>query len=352
VARELTNLGEQPRIDDGGVSWDGDARSLMRANLWLRTASRVLVRVAQFPATEFYELEKRAKKLEWDRFLAPGAQPDFRVTTRKSKLHHSEAIAERLRKAIGGRIRPGGDAPTAHGQLFVVRVVRDVFEISADSSGALLHMRGYRQAVAKAPLRETLAAALLLANEWSGDVPLVDPMCGSGTIPIEAALIARRLAPGLRRDFAFQNWPSYTAAVWNDVLVDAKAAALAGSPVVIRGSDRDAGAIASATANAERAGVGADVTFSVAAISAIAPLGETGLIATNPPYGKRVGKTSNVRNLHAQLGNVVRDRCRDWQLSLYAADERLASHIGIPLRVVFRTTNGGIKIAALAGRVR
>jgi putative N6-adenine-specific DNA methylase len=358
VARELTNLGERPRIDDGGVSWEGDARSLMRANLWLRTASRVLVRVAQFRATEFYELEKRAKKIEWDRFLRPDMAPDFRVTARKSKLYHSGAIAERLRTAARPRhamSRPPG-ARNAGGkgspQLFVIRVVNDDFEVSVDSSGALLHMRGYRQAVGKAPLRETLAAALLLGSDWGGDVPLLDPLCGSGTIPIEAALIARRLAPGMGRSFAFQRWPGHDAAMWNDVLVDAKAGALAGSLVVIAGSDRDAGAIASATANAERAGVGGDVTFSVASISAIAPPDYTGLIATNPPYGKRVGKAPNVRNLYAQLGNVVRDCCPGWQLALYAADERLATQIGLPLRMLFRTTNGGIKIAALAGTVR
>jgi putative N6-adenine-specific DNA methylase len=353
VARELTNLGERPRIDDGGVSWEGDARSLMRANLWLRTASRVLVRVAQFRATEFYELEKRAKKLEWERFLPPGAAPDFRVTTRKSKLYHSDAIAQRLRTAARPRTQAASRRPaTSSSQLFVVRAVKDDFEISADTSGALLHMRGYRQAVAKAPLRETLAAALLLANDWVGEVPLVDPLCGSGTIPIEAALIARRLPPGLGRSFAFQNWPSYAAAAWNDVLVDARTGVLAGSPVVITGSDRDAGAIASATSNAKRAGVDSDVTFSVAAISAMTPSGDAGLIATNPPYGKRVGKASNVRNLYAQLGNLVRDRYRGWELAIYAADERLASHIGLPLRVLFRSTNGGIKIAALAGSVR
>src|SRR5207247_3043905 len=139
--------------------------------------------------------------------------------------------------------------------LFVVRLLRDECTVSADSSGALLHMRGYRQAVAKAPLRETLAAALLLAAEWRGDTPLVDPLCGSGTIPIEAALIARRMAPGARRRFACLDWPQFPRETFADALADAEARSLPRSAVVIQGSDRDAGAIEAAGANAERAGV-------------------------------------------------------------------------------------------------
>ena len=159
MARELSALGEQPRTEDGGVSWDGDARSIMRANLWLRTASRVLVRVARFKATAFYELEKRAKKIPWTQFLPHGAQADFRVTAHKSRLYHSDAIAERLAKVadvgsgVGHRTADSGrgQRTSDSGQLFVVRVVRDEFTISVDTSGALLHMRGYRQAIGKAP---------------------------------------------------------------------------------------------------------------------------------------------------------------------------------------------------------
>src|SRR4051812_26038495 len=143
TAAELTALGEQPRIEDGGVAWSGDARSLMRANLWLRTASRVVVRVATFKATAFYELEKRAKKIPWDDF-GRGRPLDFRVTAHKSKLYHSDAIAERLRTAGEHATGTGAEGES---QLFIVRVVRDEFTISADASGDLLHMRGYRQEI-------------------------------------------------------------------------------------------------------------------------------------------------------------------------------------------------------------
>ncbi len=332
----------------------------MRANLWLRTASRVLVRVARFKATAFHELERRAKRIPWNEYLTQGVAADFRVTTHKSRLHHSGAIAERLLAACGsplaanrspfavsGKRQAAGDE---RHQLFVVRVVRDEFTVSADTSGDLLHMRGYRQAVAKAPLRETLAAALLLACEWNGAVPLLDPFCGSGTIPIEAALIARNIAPGSRRGFAFMRWPAFDEPAWRAELGNAAAAARPRADVPIVASDRDAGAVESAGANAERAGVLADLALSQRALSAVEPPAGTGLLATNPPYGKRVGD-ADVRNLWAQIGKVLRARFRGWSAAFYCADPRLAKQTGLEVEVVMRTSNGGIRVAALRATV-
>jgi putative N6-adenine-specific DNA methylase len=354
VARELKALGEQPRIEDGGVSWDGDARSMMRANLWLRTASRVLVRVARFKATAFYELEKRAKQIPWEQFVAPGRDVEFRVTARKSKLYHSDAIQERLASSVGPRAKSTSvDSlrPTADRQLFVVRALHDEFTISADTSGELLHMRGYRQAIGKAPLRETLAAALLLAADWTGESPLLDPFCGSGPIPIEGALIARRIPPGLQRQFAFMQWPNYRGQHWKELVKEAQTGVLASSPVPILGSDRDAGAIESARANADRAGVVSDINLSVRAISAIEPPDTPGLIATNPPYGVRVGKASSVRNLYAQFGHVLSEHCLGWRAAMYCPDTRLAREVGLSFQELLRTSNGGIKVTALLANV-
>jgi putative N6-adenine-specific DNA methylase len=351
VARELTTLGEQPRIEDGGVSWTGDARSVMRANLWLRTASRVLVRVAHFDAKTFHELERHAKKIDWARFIAADTDVEFRVTARKSKLYHTDAIAERLRAASSAR-RPTDRAPGGDGaQLFVVRAVRDAFDVSADTSGALLHMRGYREAVGKAPLRETLAAALLLAAEWTGASPLVDPLCGSGTIPIEAALIARRMAPGANRDFAFTRWPDFNARDWESELKSARASVLGRSPVPLAGSDRDAGAIEAARANAMRAGVADDIDLVTRSLSALTPPETTGLVATNPPYGKRVSQGSDIRNLYAQLGKTVKARCKGWRIALYSPEPRLTGQLGLASTELFRTSNGGIRVAAVAAEI-
>ena len=322
----------------------------MRANLWLRTATRVLVRMATFRATTFAELERNARRVPWDRYVGRGRAAEFAVTARKSKLIHTGGIEDRLRSGLGARL-PVSDKPrsaVAGAQLFVVRAVRDEFEISADSSGELLHLRGYRQAVGKAPIRETLAAALLLAEEWKGDTPLVDPFCGSGTIPVEAALIARRIAPGIRRAFAVLHWPGADLRLWTSLVAEARSGELARAPATILGSDRDKGAVAAARANAERAGVAADIEFSQCAVSAIEPPGGgDGLVATNPPYGVRASATSDVRNLYAQFGNVMRAKCPTWRVAFFAAHQRHVSATGLATRELFRTSNGGIRIAAV-----
>lgn len=341
MARELTQLGEPPRAEEGGVSWQGDARSLMRANLWLRSASRVIVRIAEFRATAFHELEKQARRIDWGAWLGAGVAPHFRVTAKKSKLYHSDAIAERLLSAAGVPSRARD-----HEQLFVVRMHRDVCTISADTSGELLHMRGYRQAAGKAPLRETIAAAMLIASDWRGDEPLLDPFCGSGTIPIEAAMIARNIAPGLRRDFAFMRWPAFDARAWK-AIVDEAQSAIRDSNSAIHGSDRDKGAIESACANAERAGVASNIEFTVRALSSVEVPESGGLVVTNPPYGKRVSEGRDIRNLYAQLGKLMRGKLANWRLALLSPEDRLASQLQLPLAPAFQTSNGGIRVKLL-----
>jgi putative N6-adenine-specific DNA methylase len=230
-------------------------------------------------------------------------------------------------------------------------VARDVCTVSADTSGALLHRRGYRQAVAKAPLRETLAAAMLLGSDWPGTVPLIDPMCGSGTIPIEAALLARRIAPGLGRVFAFHRWPGFDASAWNRLVAEARRNELPASPVAIRASDRDAGAVEAARANAQRAGVGPDVEIDRRSISAIEPTGNAGWVVTNPPYGLRVAEADSVRDLYAALGNVLRTRFRGWKLAMLSPGESLERQVGVALQQRFATANGGIPVRLVTGEV-
>jgi putative N6-adenine-specific DNA methylase len=329
--------------------------TIARANLWLRTATRVLVRVAEFRATAFFEVELQAKRIAWDRFVSAGSSVEFRVTCRKSKLYHSDAVAQRFAQALERRIPGARVAKTKAGdeedavensdrQLFVVRLLHDVCTVSVDSSGALLHRRGYRQQVAKAPLRETLAAAILLGAGWNGDVPLVDPMCGSGTIPIEAARLARLIAPGRDRDFAFLRWPEVDRSVWNTLVDDARSGELPATPVEITGADRDAGAIDAARGNAERAGVSDDIEFRVQPISALGPAEPPGLIASNPPYGARMGESDALRNLYAQLGNTARAQRPGWTLALLSADRRLEQQTRLAFEEKFRTRNGGIPV--------
>ena len=328
---------------------------MMRANLWLRAASRVVVRVAAFRAKEFYELENRAKKIDWSLYLGDDLVPEFRVTARKSKLYHSDAIAQRLMTATArpsaGSSRPKADrrAPNAATLLFVVRVVNNEFTISADTSGDLLHMRGYREEGGKAPLRENLAAALLLAAGWTGETPLVDPFCGSGTIPIEGALIARRIPPGRHRKFAFMHWPNSDKKGWHQLL-SAADTGVRDLAVRIQGSDRDAGVIEAARVNAQRAGV-PEVLFDVRPVSAADAPDALGLVATNPPYGKRVSEGRDLRNLYAQFGHALRSGFGNWSLALYSPDRKLDRQLGLPLAPAFHTVNGGIPIAAMLGKV-
>jgi putative N6-adenine-specific DNA methylase len=343
-------LGES---EPGGVEFRADRAGLYAANLHLRIASRVLVRIGSFHAAAFHELERHAARLPWHEFVAPGRPVEFRVTSRKSRLYHQDAIAQRLLASVGSRV-PGANAAAVEGepaQEFVVRIFRDECTVSADASGELLHRRGYRLAAAKAPLRETLAAAMVVGSGWDGTAPLVDPMCGSGTIPIEAALLARRIPPGIGRRFAFMGWPGFDEAAWEEVLRRARERILPRAPVPILGSDRDAGAVAAAAANAERAGVAEDVEWRRAAISAVAPPPGPGWIVTNPPYGVRVGERQRLRDLYAQLGNVARRCCPGWEVAFLAAHPELERQTGLELTPRFATENGGIRVRLVQGRV-
>lgn len=334
---------------------------LATALVHLRTVTRVLVRAAEFRATSFAQLEQRARAIPWATWIAPGGRARFRVTCRKSRLYHSDAVAQRLASALVGAVtgaviaEGAGDEDdgTEDAQLFVVRMSDNACTVSVDAAGDPLYRRGYRQAVAKAPIRETLAAAMLIGAEWDGQSALYDPMCGSGTLIIEGALLARRIAPGLQRSFAAERWPSARAAPWRMVRADAAAAALPRAPAALAGSDRDAGAIVAARANAERAGVTDDVEFTVAPVSAIRAPAEHGLLITNPPYGVRIGETRELRDLYAALGRVARERFAAWACALLSADRTpghsLERQLGLDLREIWRTTNGGIPVRLVVG---
>lgn len=361
VQTELRALGfADATASTGGVSFRTDAAGIARANLHARIASRIVVRLASFRATAFHELERAARKVEWGRMLAPGAAFQLRVTAKKSRLYHSDAIAERVADAIGRAVKgatlgappakdeddveASGDVLPAAAQLFVVRFDHDRCTISADASGELLHRRGYRLAVARAPLRETMAAAMLAAARYDARQPLVDPFCGSGTLLIEAAQVARRMAPGLARSFAAERWPELRADVWHSAREAARAEVLPRAAAPIIGSDRDEGAIQAALANAARAGVSDDVQFVERALSDLVLPTGPGLVITNPPYGVRVGERSPLRDLYARFGQVMRAQASGWRVAMLSADRALDGHTGLGFRDLVRTSNGGIPV--------
>ena len=342
TAAELAGLDIAPEgTEPGGVAFHATTRQLYAANLELRTASRIVLRLAEFPARAFYELERKAGRVPWGTVLPPGAPARFRVSSRKSRLYHLDGIAQRLAAVAGG---PADAEADDQAQLFLVRVLRDVVTISADSSGALLHRRGWRLATAKAPLRETLAAAMLLGAGDREDLAFADPFCGAGTLPIEAALRRRRIAPGLDRGFGFERWPGFDPETWRALRDAARLRILPRAGVPIQGSDRDAGAIDAAVANAERAGVAQDIVFQQCPFSAARPPAAAGLLATNPPYGVRVGDRRALRDLYRGFGAVVRERWAAWSVALLSADAGLLAETTLPTSVRWSSSNGGIPV--------
>jgi putative N6-adenine-specific DNA methylase len=366
TAKEIQALGYKTTIEPGGVTFSGDREGLYKANLHLRTASRILLRVADFEARAFYELERHARRVPWEKFLLPGKFVGFRVSCHKSKLYHSDAVKGRFEAAIlkespgvqlqQKKVEEDEDEDTKDVQLFFVRFEHDRCTVSIDTSGKLLHLRGYRQAIARAPLRETIAAAMVIASKWDQAAPLLDPMCGSGTIPIEAALLSRCIPPGLScvdapRSYAFQEWPDYDAALWQKVIDLAKEQILPKAPAHIFGSDQSTGAIEAAKSNAARAGVLEDIQFFSKPLADLIPPKEKGVLITNPPYGVRVGNLQNIRAVYQELGRVSRAQLAGWSLAILAPNPQLESQIGFQFTETLRVRNGGIPVRLITTRV-
>ncbi|HVM66113.1 MAG TPA: hypothetical protein VMU14_14700 [Acidimicrobiales bacterium] len=344
TAGELRALGVRVRrAFRGGVEFSASDRELYAANLWCRTATRVLVRVARFVAADFAGLERELAAVPWGRFVAPGTTPVVRASSTASRLYHTDAVAERVAAAAG--------SGPAEGPLVVVRLVHDRVMVSVDSSGAPLHQRGWHLDRGAAPLRETLAAAALLASGWRPGAPLVDPFCGSGTIPIEGALMAAGRPPGAGRRFAFEDWPAFAPGTWGAVKAMAPPVPPC-DPAPVAGSDRDPAAVAAAEANARRAGIDGAVRFSVAPVDDAAPVGDSpGWLVTNPPYGRRI-VSDDLRAVYARLGAVARARFGGWTVAVLVPDPRAARAAGLPFTERLRTVNGGIPVHLLVAPVR
>ena len=338
-------------IEPGGVTFKGELEALYRANLHLRTANRVLARLGNFFYAKTYkDLQEKASRLPWERFIHPGQPVALRITYHQSQLNHARPISDAVNYAIANRLgEPSQASESGSAQLVVVRVANDQVTISVDSSGTLLHKRGYRQAIAKAPLRETLAAAIILASSWDRKSPLLDPFCGSGTIPIEAAMMALGIPPGINRRFAFMDWPNFDEKLWE--MIRSQPSTVYGQPS-IAGTDRDAGAVRMAKSNAKRAGVAEYIRFENHAVSDIHPPKEKGWVVTNPPYGERVSAGKDLRNLYAQFGNVLRQQCSGWQVAVLSSDPMLLGQMKLKSDTSLSMVNGGIRVKLARGTVR
>lgn len=341
---ELTALGiPSLRRLAGGIAFSGDNLHLARANVELGVASHVLVRVGRFEARHFSEMVRRTKALPWEDFVPRDVRLELRVTSKRSRLFHTGGIEQRVLEAISARL---GSSPTvAEGEPIpvVVRLERDVCELSVDTSGAPLHRRGWRLQSAKAPLREDLACALLRASGWDARTPLLDPMMGSGTLVIEAAAMARRLAPGRNRTFALERLPMSDPAVIAGVRAAAQERSHERLNFAIYGRDRNAGALAATRGNAERAGVLEDLHLACADVRDD-PLPSVAAIVCNPPYGQRVSPGERVDAIYRALGEAIERLSPAPRVALVTSERALAAASGLGLRPTLLTDHGGTKV--------
>jgi 23S rRNA (guanine2445-N2)-methyltransferase len=354
LADELRALGLADAVaESGGVRFSGDVSDCLRANLWLRTANRVLMPLAVFPCSSPAELYDGVHAVTWSDWLTPDMTLAVDCNLRDSAITHSgyaalktkDAIVDQLRDRCGRR--PSVD--TRDPDLRVnVHLVKNRCSVSIDTSGAPLDRRGYRLGRTEAPLRETLAAALVGLTGWNGAVPLADPMCGSGTILIEAALRAARRAPGLsRRGFGFERWPGFDPVLWARLLAEARETALSTLTVPLFGRGRLSQALEIARQNASRAGVGNLLSLAQGNVRDFSPPPGPGVLLFNPPYGQRLSEEETLKPLYRQIGDVMKQRCTGYTAYLFTGSPELAKCVGLKASRRFVLFNGPIECRLL-----
>lgn len=310
VAREVERLGYAERsVADGRVTFAADEAAVCRANLWLRSADRVLVRLGEFEARDFGELFDRTRDLPWAEWLPADAAFPVRAKSVRSQLRSVPDVQSIVKKAIVESLKR-----TYHREWFEetglafgveASILKDRVTLTLDTTGPGLHKRGYRTLVGTAPLKETLAAALIQLSYWNADRPLIDPLCGSGTIAIEAALIAQNRAPGLERTFPSEKWPRISPLLWSNARSEAREAITAAAPASIVGTDFDEEELRLARHHARAAGVESIVHFQRKALAEFSTSRRYGCLITNPPYGERSGERSEAEAVYRELGRVL-----------------------------------------------
>lgn len=325
TAQELTALGyKQLQTSNGKVRFSGGSDDIYRTNLWLRSADRILIEVGSFMATTFDELFEGTKALDWPDWLPPDAAFPVQGRSHQSMLSSVPACQGIVKKAIVEKLKEAYSTSWFEetGSTFQIEVslLKDIATLTLDTTGSSLHKRGYRQKATQAPLKETMAAALVMLSRWDADRPLYDPFCGSGTIAIEAAMIGWRIAPGLRRRFSFQQWDTLDCSGHKQVLTEALDTADYDQPLDIVGTDIDRKAIETAKLAAKKAGFRGDIKFNDVPLAKIHPNGDYGCLITNPPYGERLSDDREVRRLIAALGRI-RKTLPSWSFFVLSPNE-------------------------------
>lgn len=348
VGKELRELGYQTQVENGRVRFEGTMSDVLRTNLWLRIADRVKIVVGEFDARNFDELFEQTKALAWEDLLPLDANFPVEGKSHHSQLHHVPTVQAMVKKAIVERLsqvyhRRTRLPETGATYPLEVAIAKDHVLLTLDTSGSSLFKRGYRQAKGGAPLKENLAAALVSLAHWFPDNPFVDPVCGSGTIPIEAALIGYNIAPGLNREFAAERWVNLVPAGLSDNLRDAALdAANYDVELDITGYDIDGQMIEIAKANARAAGLSQAITFKQLAVKDWHTDKLNGVLVANPPYGERLSDLASVRELYRQMGQLYR-AMPTWSKYILTADLEFETYYGAPATKRRKLYNGALR---------
>ena len=347
----------------GGIEFEGRLQDCYIANLYLRIANRVLMRIGGFKASNFSRLEKNLSSVPWELYLSHGTMPEINTSTKHSRLYHKDAIDERIRAAIVNRqgladFHEGGEPRTSFSQQVFVRVVDDRFTISLDSSGELLYKRGLKEHNARAPIRETIAAAALRMAGYNGNEPLLDPMSGSGTFSIEAAMIATKTPPGLYRDFAFMDWPCFGPERWMHIRKESEKEIIDLKPFLIIASEKDQRQCAALKERTARFDLSKSITvinmdffdMKKKDIMVMFNTQQPGLVIINPPYGVRLGTKKKSRELFRNIIKKLGNDFKGWRYALFIHDQNLIREVPFK-RTSILLDHGGLKLTLLTGTV-
>ncbi|KAA9026082.1 THUMP domain-containing class I SAM-dependent RNA methyltransferase [Niallia endozanthoxylica] len=347
VAKEVRELGYECQVENSRITFQGDERAIAKSNLWLRTADRVKLKIGEFKATSFDELFEKTKALPWEKFLPENAEFPVSGKSVKSKLFSVSDCQAIVKKAIVERMKHHYKKNgwfEENGPLFKIEVAlhKDIALLTIDTSGSGLHKRGYRVGQGEAPLKETLAAALVLLTNWTPDRPFVDPFCGSGTIPIEAALIGQNIAPGFNREFVSESWNWIDQKVWDDARVEVEDLAKYNQPLDITGSDIDHRLVNIAKENAFEAGLGDLITYKQMRVQDFTTQKEYGVLVGNPPYGERLGEKAAVHQMYREMGQAF-SNLDTWSIYMLTSEEEFETYFGKKTTKKRKLFNGFIR---------
>lgn len=345
TAKELKALGyEDLKVENGRVNFSGDEMDIAISNLWLRTADRVLIKIAEFRAESFEELFNRTKEINWSKYIPENGKMHVIGKSIKSKLFSVPDCQSIVKKAVVKSMQESynRDWFTEDGPVFKIEValLKDVVTLTIDTSGEGLHKRGYRENSGSAPLKETLAAAMILISKWKNDRLLVDPFCGSATILIEAALIGNNIAPGLNRNFVCETWPLMSAKLWEQVREGARKSIKKNSMKLI-GYDINDWVLRTARNNTIKAGVSEYIELHKLDFNDFSSNRKFGYIITNPPYGERIGEKSQVEQLNKKLG-VLKKKLDTWDFNILTSYPAFEKAMGIKATKNRKLYNGRI----------